>query len=161
MNLIYSLWSDSLHENMTFNNNTVLFFFTYRKHKGQSLVCDESVYSEDSGNVHWNMYQTLLIVCFKSLFYNNNDLDWWITSQSPGYKVLHTPSTDYKMICGICGLLGIKIHSRDQHKYVKPFPVIKNKRKKEKVKLSKKTQNNNIFNVFLTKCAKLTGPHFK
>lgn len=26
------------------------FFSTYRKHKGQSLVCDESVYSEDSGN---------------------------------------------------------------------------------------------------------------
>lgn len=31
-----------------------LFFFTHRKHKGKSLVCDESVYSEDSGDQHKN-----------------------------------------------------------------------------------------------------------
>lgn len=38
----------------------ILNSFFIRKHKGQSLVCDESVYSEDSGNVHLTLSVEIL-----------------------------------------------------------------------------------------------------
>lgn len=100
INLIYSLWSDSLHENMTFNNNTVCFFSPTGNIKdnllsamNQSTVKTQVTYTEICAKLFWSSTSSLCSITIM-ISIDGSLLKAQVTK-------CFTPSTDYKMICGI------------------------------------------------------------
>lgn len=62
--ICHSRWLERQESSSLVTGHDGLFSST-RKHKGQSLVCDESVYTEDSGSIHLNIFTHIFL--FKTL----------------------------------------------------------------------------------------------